>query len=152
MQIACHGRTGAQSAGVKRCVVWNWHRIFRRGQSKARLYSEECPSTTFADVAGVDAAKRELQEEVDLVTQLGMADELGPIYLGGRGEGVVPGTSVPDAPMAAANPWEPKEYGDEMARRIDLAVQRRIDEAHARSRCAHPKPRRTGGHRRGAHV
>jgi cell division protease FtsH len=41
------------------------HRIFGLGQSKARLYSEERPSTTLADVAGVKAAKRELQEEVD---------------------------------------------------------------------------------------
>src|SRR5438874_3847383 len=39
--------------------------LFGFGQSKARLYSEERPSTTFADVAGVEAAKRELQEEVD---------------------------------------------------------------------------------------
>src|SRR5205823_2064060 len=41
--------------------------IFGFGQSKARLYSEERPSTTFADVAGVESAKRELQEEVDFL-------------------------------------------------------------------------------------
>jgi cell division protease FtsH len=69
-----------------------------------------------------------------MVTQLGMADELGPIYLGGRGEGMATATSAPGAPMAAANPWEPKEYSDETARRIDAAVQRRIDEALDRAR------------------
>jgi cell division protease FtsH len=69
-----------------------------------------------------------------MVTQLGMADELGPIYLGGRGEGMVSGTSAPGAPMAAANAWEPTEYSDETARRIDTAVQRRIAEAHERAR------------------
>jgi cell division protease FtsH len=69
-----------------------------------------------------------------MVTQLGMADELGPIYLGGRGEGMVTRTSAPDAAMAAANTWEPKEYSDETARRIDAAVQRHIDEAHERAR------------------
>ena len=41
--------------------------IFGFGQSKAKRYSEERPSTTFADVAGVDAAKDELREEVDFL-------------------------------------------------------------------------------------
>jgi cell division protease FtsH len=36
--------------------------------------------------------------------------------------------------MAAATPWEPKEYSDETARRIDAAIQRRIAEAHERAR------------------
>ena len=41
--------------------------LFGFGQSKAKLYSEERPSTTFADVAGIEAAKAELQEEVDFL-------------------------------------------------------------------------------------
>ena len=41
--------------------------IFGFGQSKAKLYTEERPSTTFADVAGVEAAKTELREEVDFL-------------------------------------------------------------------------------------
>src|SRR5438105_9330405 len=34
--------------------------IFGFGQSRAKLYTEERPSTTFADVAGVEAAKSEM--------------------------------------------------------------------------------------------
>jgi cell division protease FtsH len=37
------------------------------GGSKAKLYDEERPSTAFADVAGYDAAKREVSEVVDFL-------------------------------------------------------------------------------------
>jgi cell division protease FtsH len=37
------------------------------GGSKAKLYDEERPSTRFADVAGYEAAKREVSEVVDLL-------------------------------------------------------------------------------------
>ncbi|HWE61144.1 MAG TPA: ATP-dependent zinc metalloprotease FtsH [Chloroflexota bacterium] len=59
-----------------------------------------------------------------MVTQLGMADELGPEYLGGSEDGL----------DGAVSPWEPKEYSDETAQRIDSAVSRLIDEAHKRAR------------------
>jgi cell division protease FtsH len=67
--------------------------IFGFGQSKARLYSEERPSTTFADVAGVDAAKRELQEEVDFLRdpkkyqRLGAKIPKGVLLVGPPGSG-----------------------------------------------------------------
>jgi cell division protease FtsH len=60
-----------------------------------------------------------------MVTQLGMADELGPEYFGGTSD---------DALAGRYNPWEPKEYSDETAERIDEAVHRLIDEAHNRAR------------------
>ena len=41
--------------------------IFGIGRSKARLYNEERPSVTFADVAGEDEAKTELTEVVDFL-------------------------------------------------------------------------------------
>ncbi|MBV9282597.1 MAG: cell division protein FtsH, partial [Chloroflexi bacterium] len=61
-----------------------------------------------------------------MVTQLGMADDLGPVYLGGAGDNALDGS--------AYNPWEPKEYSEETARRIDAAVQRLVDEAHQTAR------------------
>src|SRR6266568_8601563 len=39
--------------------------IFGVGRSRAKLYNEERPSTTFADVAGADEAKADLREEID---------------------------------------------------------------------------------------
>ena len=41
--------------------------LFGIGRSRARLYSEEHPTTTFADVAGVDEAKTELHEVIDFL-------------------------------------------------------------------------------------
>jgi cell division protease FtsH len=61
-----------------------------------------------------------------MVTQLGMDSELGPEAFGSSGDGSLDGN-----PYAA---WEPKEYGDETARRIDAAVHRLIDEAHHQAR------------------
>jgi cell division protease FtsH len=67
-----------------------------------------------------------------MVTQLGMADELGPEYFGGSEDG------LPGQPGAtgdgARNPWEPREYSNGTARRIDAAVHRLIEEAHERAR------------------
>ena len=39
------------------------------GRSRAKLYNEERPSTTFADVAGVDEAKADLREEIDFLRE-----------------------------------------------------------------------------------
>ncbi len=41
--------------------------IFGVGRSRAKLYNEERPSTTFADVAGVDEAKQDLREVIDFL-------------------------------------------------------------------------------------
>src|SRR5581483_10775782 len=49
-----------------------------------------------------------------MVTQLGMADELGPAYYGGGSDDALNGHDY--------NPWEPKEYSEETAKRIDEAV------------------------------
>ncbi len=61
-----------------------------------------------------------------MVTQLGMADELGPEYLGGSSDAGLDGN-----PYAA---WEPKDYSEATAQRIDAAVRRLIDEAHELAR------------------
>ena len=61
-----------------------------------------------------------------MVTQLGMADELGPEVFGGSADGGL------DSNAYAA--WEPKEYSEETARRIDAAIARLIGEAHQQAR------------------
>jgi cell division protease FtsH len=43
--------------------------IFGLGRSRAKLYNEERPSTTFADVAGADEAKADLREEIDFLRE-----------------------------------------------------------------------------------
>jgi cell division protease FtsH len=43
--------------------------LFGIGRSRAKLYNEERPSTTFADVAGVDEAKADLQEEIEFLRE-----------------------------------------------------------------------------------
>jgi len=47
------------------------------GQSKARLYDPERPATTFADVAGIDEVKQELQELVDFLREPQKYEKLG---------------------------------------------------------------------------
>ncbi|HEY4027167.1 MAG TPA: ATP-dependent zinc metalloprotease FtsH [Candidatus Dormibacteraeota bacterium] len=51
--------------------------VFGIGQSRARLYDAERPATTFADVAGIDEAKAELQEVVDFLRQPQRYQRLG---------------------------------------------------------------------------
>lgn len=75
-------------------------------------------------------AQNDLQEISRLahamVTQLGMADELGVAYFGSaRDDAMNSRMSVP---------WEAKEYSEETVRRIDAAVQRLIEEAHQQAR------------------
>src|SRR3989440_9875910 len=43
--------------------------IFGVGRSRAKLYNEERPPTTFADVAGADEAKADLREEIDFLRE-----------------------------------------------------------------------------------
>ena len=49
------------------------------GQSKARLYDSARPGTTFADVAGIDEVKQELQELVDFLREPQKYERLGGI-------------------------------------------------------------------------
>jgi cell division protease FtsH len=67
--------------------------LFGFGQSRARLYDAERPSTTFADVAGIDESKAELQEVVDFLRnpqryqRLGGTIPKGVLLVGAPGTG-----------------------------------------------------------------
>jgi cell division protease FtsH len=51
--------------------------LFSMGRSQARLYDAERPATTFADVAGIEEAKEELEEIVDFLRQPAKYQRLG---------------------------------------------------------------------------
>lgn len=67
--------------------------IFSFGQSRAKLFSKDVPRTTFANVAGVDEAKKELEEVVDFLKHpgkyraLGARTPKGAILIGPAGTG-----------------------------------------------------------------
>jgi len=51
--------------------------IFSFGKSKARLLTQDRPKVTFADVAGADEAKQELQEIIEFLKDPGRFQKLG---------------------------------------------------------------------------
>jgi len=67
--------------------------IFSFGQSKAKLFNKDTPKITFADVAGVDEAKKELEEVVDFLKNpkkyqaLGARTPKGVLLIGPSGCG-----------------------------------------------------------------
>jgi cell division protease FtsH len=90
------------------------------GRAAEEMACEEITSGAQDDIQQVTRLAR------TMVMQLGMADELGPVYFGGSGDDALSSRTF--------NLWAPKEYSDETAQRIDAAVHRLTDEAHERAR------------------
>jgi cell division protease FtsH len=121
-----------RSLGVTQFRPLDDRRNYRRGYLLERL-AVGLGGRAAEEIACDDitsGAQNDLQQVTRMaramVTQLGMADELGPEYFGGTSDDALAGRGY--------NPWEPKEYSDETAERIDEAVHRLIEEAHNRAR------------------
>src|SRR5215469_15804698 len=70
--------------------IWLWRRLSRGangqlqgvlgvGRSRAKVFDEERPSTTFADVAGYEGAKEEISEVVDFLRRPGRYARAGAV-------------------------------------------------------------------------
>jgi cell division protease FtsH len=88
------------------------------GRSAEEVVFEDITSGAQNDIQMVTGIAR------TMVTELGMVDEFGPTYLGAGGDGLNGGSY---------NPFDPKEHSDETAAQIDAAVNRLVQEAHARA-------------------
>jgi cell division protease FtsH len=126
--ITPHGR----SLGVTEFLPIDDQRSYRREYLLARmavgLGGRAAEEIACEDITS--GAQNDLQVATHLahamVTQLGMAEALGPTYLGGSEDG-----GLDRNPYAA---WEPKAYSEATAQGIDLAVRGFVDQAHQRAR------------------
>jgi cell division protease FtsH len=102
----------------------NYRRDYLVNRMAVGLGGRAAEEVVFGEITS--GAQNDLQMVTNIartmVTQLGMADDLGPTYFGGAGDNALGGRPY--------NPYEPKEYSDETAHRIDVAVERLIDQAH----------------------
>lgn len=120
-----------RSLGVTQFVPIDDRRNYRRDYLLHRmavgLGGRAAEEVVFEDITS--GAQNDLQMVTNIartmVTQLGMAEELGPSYFGGSADNALSGRPY--------NPYEPKEYSDETARRIDIAVSRLVSQAHQRA-------------------
>jgi len=128
-----------RSLGVTQFLPADDRRNYRRDYLLSRMAvgmgGRVAEEVVFPDITS--GAQNDLQQVTNIartmVTQLGMADELGPTYFGGSGDNALSGRSY--------NPFEPKEYSDETAHLIDRAVLRLVGEAHERAHDAITKNR-----------
>jgi cell division protease FtsH len=120
-----------RSLGVTQFLPVDERRNYRRNYLLNRmavgLGGRAAEEVVFGEITS--GAQNDLQQVTNIartmVTQLGMADELGPIYFGGAGDNALGGRVY--------NPYEPKEYSDETGHLIDRAVGRLVVEAHDRA-------------------
>jgi cell division protease FtsH len=123
-----------RSLGVTQFLPDDDRRNYRRDYLLSRmavgLGGRAAEEEVFTDITS--GAQNDLQQVTNIartmVTQLGMADELGPIYFGGAGDNALSGRTY--------NPWEPREYSEDTGHLIDQAVSRLVLEARQRASAA----------------
>jgi cell division protease FtsH len=105
----------------------NYRRDYLLNRMAVGLGGRAAEEAVFPDITS--GAQNDLQQVTGIartmVTQFGMADELGPTYFGGSADNALGGR--------AYNPYEPKEYSEETGHLIDRAVARLVAEAHERA-------------------
>jgi cell division protease FtsH len=89
------------------------------GRTAEELVFDDITSGAENDLQGITRIARAM------VTQLGMADDLGPIYFGNSSDDGLNGRNY--------SPFAPKEYGDDTANRLDHAIATLVSEAHERA-------------------
>jgi cell division protease FtsH len=120
-----------RSLGVTQFMPIDERRNYRRDYLVNRMAvgmgGRSAEEVVFSDITS--GAMNDLQTVTNLaramVTQLGMAPEVGATYFGGAYDDGLGGR--------AYNPFEPKEYSDKTASKIDEAINRLVDEAHKRA-------------------
>jgi cell division protease FtsH len=104
----------------------NYRRDYLLNRMAVGLGGRSAEETVFDDITS--GAQNDIQMVTGIartmVTELGMVDEFGPTYLGAGGDSLNGG---------ARNPFDPKDYSDETAAQIDVAVNRLVNEAHSRA-------------------
>jgi len=97
-----------------------------RDQLAILLGGRVAEETVFGDISSGAANDLERASEIarDMVTRLGMSEELGPLTWGRRQQSLYLG----------GNYMEEKNYSEETARKIDEAVRALVEEAHDRAR------------------
>lgn len=102
----------------------NYRREYLINRMAVGMGGRSSEEVVFEDITS--GAQNDLQMVTNvartMVTQLGMAPEIGPTYLGGAGDDALGGRLY--------NPYEPKEYSDKTAAKIDEAVNKLVRDAH----------------------
>ncbi len=97
-----------------------------RDQLAILLGGRVAEEIVFGDISSGAANDLERASEIarDMVTRLGMSEELGPLTYGRRQQSVYLGGEYS----------EERNYGDEVARQIDAAVRQFVEDGHRRAR------------------
>ncbi len=118
--------------------------IMSIGRSKAKVYTTERPKTTFADVAGYEGVKQEINEVVDFLKSPGRFKEIGARHPEGRTAGRSAGHRKDTAgPSGGRRGGRALHVGHRLGLHGDVRRRRRFSRAAISSRPRASRPRRS---------